>query len=367
MLCQSFHRSTRTTAAALAICLSAATAQAQVTFDWATIGNAGNAADTTGRGAVGYDFRIATTEVTNAQYAEFLNAVAATDTQSLYRTEMSGDFGGITRSGASGSYTYATKAGRAKNPVTLVNWYDSARFVNWLHNGQGNGSTETGAYTLLGGTPVPSNSTTIARDAGANYFIPTQNEWYKTAYHDASAGTAGVYFDYATGTDVVPYSDGPAALSTPDNTNAANFFRDDEDFNAPHDDPTPGYNDGHAVWNQNNGFAPTDAQSSDNPLTDVGAYVDSPSTYGTFDQNGNVWEWNEDISLITVDTKVFRNIAGGGWGSGKLSLSSALTWHNDISFGASDRGFRVASVVPEPSSLALLGFGGLLIARRRRG
>lgn len=43
---------------------------ADVTFTWATIGNAGNAADpSTGYGAVSYDYRIATTEVTNAQYA----------------------------------------------------------------------------------------------------------------------------------------------------------------------------------------------------------------------------------------------------------------------------------------------------------
>ena len=41
--------------------------------------------------------------------------------------------------------------------MNYVTWYDTIRFANWLNNGQGTGDTETGAYTLLGGTPTPSN------------------------------------------------------------------------------------------------------------------------------------------------------------------------------------------------------------------
>ncbi len=43
-----------------------------VTIPTVPVGNAGNAADTTGYGAVTYDYRIGTTEVTNAQYVAFL-------------------------------------------------------------------------------------------------------------------------------------------------------------------------------------------------------------------------------------------------------------------------------------------------------
>ena len=102
-------------------------------------------------GAVAYNYRIGTTEVTNSQYAEFLNAKAASDPFGLYNTFMSDglNYGGITKSGPSGSYTYATIAGRGDMPVNWVTWYDSIRFANWLHNGQGSGDTETGAYTLL--------------------------------------------------------------------------------------------------------------------------------------------------------------------------------------------------------------------------
>src|SRR5688500_12241409 len=52
-----------------------------VTFDWVTVGDPGNACDPLGSGrcfgAVGYTYRIARHEVTNARYAAFLNAKAA--------------------------------------------------------------------------------------------------------------------------------------------------------------------------------------------------------------------------------------------------------------------------------------------------
>ena len=140
-----------------------------VTFDWATVGDPGNACDPhgTGRcfGAVGYAYRIAKHEVTDAQYAAFLNAKAASDPLGLYNPDMA-TWGGITRSGSAGSYTYSAIPGRENAPVVLVSYFDALRFTNWLHNGQGDGDTETGAYTLLGGTPTPSNSL-VARNAGA--------------------------------------------------------------------------------------------------------------------------------------------------------------------------------------------------------
>lgn len=57
---------------------------------------------------------------------------------------------------------YGVKPGRDNNPVVFVSWYDSIRFANWMHNGKGSGDTENGAYTLLGGTPMPSNGNSIA-------------------------------------------------------------------------------------------------------------------------------------------------------------------------------------------------------------
>ncbi len=329
----------------LSLCLTS-TADAAVTFDWATVGNAGNAADTTGFGAVAYEYRIATTEVTNAQYAEFLNAVAATDTFNLYDTRMVSNSGGITRSGSSGSYTYATVAGRENNPVAFVSWFDSIRFTNWLHNGQpsrgGSGTTETGAYTLEGGTARPTNGLAVTRNAGAHYFLPSEDEWYKAAYHDASAGTAGDYFLYATGSNSVPISDQPG-----DDPSAVNYFNNDGVAN--------GFNDGYV------GTGSTTFPGSVNPFTDVGAYTGADSPYGTFDQSGNVFEWNEDL------IGSFRGVRGGAWFNFEIILRSSNRAFNNPTRGLNSIGFRVASPVPEPASLAFIALGAPLVLSWRRG
>jgi formylglycine-generating enzyme len=61
-------------------------------IDTVVVGNSGNLANvfsTHQIGAVSYAYRIGRTEVTNAVYAEFLNAVAISDPFGLYNTKMS--------------------------------------------------------------------------------------------------------------------------------------------------------------------------------------------------------------------------------------------------------------------------------------
>ncbi|MFM7519085.1 MAG: PEP-CTERM sorting domain-containing protein, partial [Planctomycetota bacterium] len=91
-------------AAALLVALCALPASA-VTVSWVTVGDPGNAGQTLSYGgtnmtfgAVADSFQIMKYEFTNQQYTDFLNSVAATDTYSLYNTNMgSDDRGGITR------------------------------------------------------------------------------------------------------------------------------------------------------------------------------------------------------------------------------------------------------------------------------
>jgi len=81
-------------------------ASAVMVLDWVTVGDPGNACDPQSQGcfgAVAESYRISRFEVTNAQYAEFLNAVATTDANGLYHVNMGSvgvaDFGGITQIG----------------------------------------------------------------------------------------------------------------------------------------------------------------------------------------------------------------------------------------------------------------------------
>jgi sulfatase modifying factor 1 len=243
-------------ASCIALC-SSTTCRAAITIETVPIGNPANPPDTavmttdgtTGYGSVGYNYRIGKYDVTVGQYAAFLNAVAATDTYRLYYQFMAMDFNiaGIAQSGASGSYSYSV-IGSPNHPITYVGWGDAARFVNWLHNGQptgpeGPGTTETGAYTLNGAT-LNADLMAVSRNAGAKWFIPNENEWYKAAYYDP---VAGHYWNYATGTNATPTSAPPGNIA-----NTANYY-------GP------------------KGYAVTGSKTNDNEnyLTDVGAYTGS--------------------------------------------------------------------------------------------
>ena len=213
-------------------------------------------------GGVGYVYQIGKYEVTNAQYCEFLNAVAASDQHELYDSEMARttftEGSGIRRTGSEGNYTYSLMSGRANKPVKFVSFWDACRFANWLHNGQGNGDTETGAYTL---TAEGITNNTVTRNTEWRFAVTSEDEWYKAAYHK-NDGSTGNYWDYPTGSDNPPRAEAPPGTDMVNGS--ANW---DNEF----------WND----WNEEE--------------MDVGAYTAKPSSspYGTFDQGGNAWEWNE--------------------------------------------------------------------------
>jgi formylglycine-generating enzyme required for sulfatase activity len=225
-----------------------------------------------------------------------------------------------------------------------VSWFDSIRFANWMHNGMGSGDTETGAYTLMGGTPQPANAFIITRNPGARWWLPSEDEWYKAAYHK-NDGATGNYWDYPTSTNATPYSDQPPGAGAPDSSNTANFFEIDDSI-------VNGYNDGWAVT-ASNSFV---VDSLQNYLTDVGAYTSSRSPYGTFDQGGNVFEWNETLPFGGLN----RGVRGGSWFDSYSFLHAADRFSGDFPGNEYFRlGFRVASI-PEPASITL-GIGSIMI------
>lgn len=112
-------------------------------------------------------------------------------------------------------------------------------------------------------------------------------------------------------------------------------------------------------------FAVTQSTSysgSQNYLTDVGAYgLNSGSAYGTNDQAGNVYEWND-----SVISGWSRGMRGGCWNEHDYNMASADSSNDDPASEFSNVGFRVAGV-PEPTSLVLTMLaGGVMFARRKR-
>lgn len=294
--------------------LSAGIAAAEVNLDWVTVGDPANADDVRGDGygGVGYEYQIGRYEITNRQYREFLNAVAVQgDPHEVYDPLMADVNGGIARTGEPGSYRYLPKDGDAAwdtRPVNYVNFYDALRFINWLHNGrpvaaQDRNTTEDGVYDMSIGS-------SMVRQAGARVFMPNEDEWYKAAFYKGGSADAG-YWEYATQSDTVPDNNPPEL----DSGNSANHYATDYAVGPPY-------------------FT-----------TDVGAYQQSESPYGTYDQSGNVWEWSETV----VDGK-WQVVRGGPW----LYDSSFLSAESRV-FGlpvgtCNDTGFRVARI-PEHAKL----------------
>jgi len=329
---------------AAVVCASLVSAASAMNIETVPVGNPNNPGEWSGEsyggygpdrvcGAADYEYRIGKWEVTAGQYCAFLNAVAPMDTYELYNPYMWSGANGckIQRSGSPGSYTYSVAGDWANRPVNYVSWGDAARFANWLHNGQPTTgvqdltTTEDGAYFLNGATGDAA-LLAISREADWKWAITSEDEWYKAAYHK-NDGATGNYFDYPMSSSSVPSND----LISPDPGNNANFYQS-------------GYTIGSPYY-----------------CTEVGAFENSESPYGTFDQGGNVWEWNETITYGSS-----RGLRGGSFGGDGVSrLHVSFRHYNFPTSEVCNIGFRV-SEVPEPGSIAFFGLGAVSLLNRRR-
>ena len=275
-----------------------------------TIGNPGNPPDVDfsngsgAQGTVNYIYQIGKYEVSNTEYAAFLNAKAKTDPNTLWDGGMK-----ITREGEDGSYTYTVQEGYEKSPVYFVAAVDAMRFINWLNNGGREVSdTETGSYTFTGYNAVG------PRNPGARIVLPNEEEWYKAAYYDPTKNGTGGYWLY------------PTRTSDP---NLLNY------------DTPPGNQ--HSLCFLSPSGGPPDVCPED-------IFPLASSYYGTFNQAASVWEWNE----LRFPGQARPRRSGGSWGNNSARVASSVRADNDIGNpGASvNQGFRLAQVTP-PAALRI--------------
>ena len=278
----------------------------QFTLNFVTVGNPGNANDSTGYGGVSYNYNIGVYDVSQTQLAD---------------------------AAASSGYNLGGGAWTGSQPAANVNWYQAAAFVNYLNTSQGYapaynltfaGNRPDGISSWTGANVWTLGGTDDFRNANAHYFLPSENEWYKAAYYSPT----GVYYQYATGSNTAP-------IAVASGTAAGTAV-----YNGVASQP--------AAVNQAGGLSP----------------------YGTMGQNGNVFQWNEtDYSDPTNSSDGARVLRGGFWYFSSDYLSSSGRNFDGPSNSDDTLGFRVASVesVPEPSTylLVVVGLLGLVLTKRK--
>ena len=253
-------------------------------------------------------YEISKYELTNSEYARFLSSVCRYDDPfSLYNHNMTdGALGGICKEIKNEECVYKAKPGWENKPVTYITYYSLCRYANWLHYGcpdSGDarlGTTEGdkthGAYDtrffedIKSGKRKP-NRRSIKRNKGATYFIPNDDEWYKAAYYDP----------YITGKN--KYHLYPTRSSSRPTPNEANYMSEDSLAVGP-----PYY------------------------VSDVMAYDNASSYYGTCNQGGNVWEWIEGWQYNKIGNIKLRGGSFSYTEYGLSSLNEDPGGINDISF-----------------------------------
>jgi formylglycine-generating enzyme required for sulfatase activity len=151
----------------------------------------------------------------------------------------------------------------------------------------------------------------VTRNGDATIVLASEDEWYKAACYAAFSAS---YFDYPMGSDALPNCSAPTpAANSADCLNAVGDF------------------------------------------TNRGSYTGSPSPYGTFDQGGNAFEWNE-----TIISPGIRGVRGGATTYAEINMkASERTNYQSDSTERDTLGFRIVMITPEPST-GLLVIAGLL-------
>jgi hypothetical protein len=329
-------------ASALLCCVSLAAAQTPPSygFDFVTIGAPGNRPANQQEapqfyppfstpafitGGVGYEYRIARTELTASQWLEFADAYWPYHTGPL--ADLTGFWVRASNTTPGQNPGFYIISG-AENKAADMSWRMAARYCNWLHNGQLNEAWafESGAYDTSTFTRNPDGSWNDQRthSPGAMFWIPTLDEWIKAMHFDPNKNGPG-----QEGYWLYPHSsDSP---------------------------PVPG-------WPWAGGQTDAGLELGSGPFLDVGSYPWVRSPWGLLDGSGSETELVEDF-----DGDFRSRLAKGQHAFGPMPEA-----HDRIEFLFSQapvsdgRGLRIASAIPSPGPGGLTVIVMLFFFKRRR-
>lgn len=316
-------------------------------IDFVTIGAPGNAPyqspipndPVRGRGGVNYEYRIGRFEVTTAQWVEFFNAAFDRPANDRLPHLIPPDYWGAsaTTPNTPGGQRWTVPAGNEMRPVGDISWRMAAMYANWLCNNKSsdrsaflNGAYDVSTFGFVGNIFTDQ----LTHNPGAQYWIPTWDEWLKAAHYDPNKlntdGTRGGWWQYSNGSDT-PYVYGPPPSRGGTGTANSGFF---------------------------NGSAFT---------IPLGSYA-ANSPWGLKDVGGATTEWTESVYTLSGGDR-YRIFDGSFWGS---DLTPARLADQARNAGAEfphiptyEFGLRIASI-PAPGPWAVAAFAALAGQRRSR-
>jgi formylglycine-generating enzyme required for sulfatase activity len=275
----------------------------EFTVDFVSISQTNNTTDTTGYGAVPYNYRVGTYEISQLQ---------------------------ITKATQIGMANVSAGAWTGSQPAADISWYEAAAFVNFLNTNSG----KTAAYDLTfsnsqwsmalqsSSNAWTAGGTNLYRNKNAFYFLPSENEWYKAAYFNAAGSN---YFLYPT-----------ASGGTPEAV-------------------ASGTNPETAVYRPALGPADVNLAGGLSPYGTMG------QGGNVWEWNESAWD---GINSLPDEGRVAR---GAYWNFREGGLRSSFRGGEGPTYEGPEFGFRVAAVPePSTYALLLMAGAGWLLWRRRK-
>ena len=342
--------------AAFAVCVAASCAVGQVSglpdigMGWATVGDVGNPgynvppfttaiAVTDGRGSVAYEFQITRSQISTGDYFEFYDTFSRTDARlaGLLDPGSAGLVRDPTYSGPGRGFVLDSSDPSAADRPIFVNRQAALMYSNWLHNGKSSNVDDLyrGAYDFsnaVDGNPV-------THEPDARFRLPTLDEYVKAFYYDPNKNGEGPgYWEFPNQSDTESLPGAPESAAHPFGLGAEELV---------------------SLFG---GF-----ELRDLPL---GTYADeqSQSSYGLFD----AWSGENEIlgqlefifpgsilqDVLGLETVEFSS-------SHRIPLNAQGIFGTSKAIDIGFSGFRIVSVIPAPSVLAIF-FSVFMVPRRRR-